>query len=116
MVIDERSLKSIIACPEPGSKDRFMPPDGFVGMVDRWYNPERKDSNSRYSGFMRVRIRSLWWLYINLSRQVMEELCPSVPLEFVPFYDGGYGEAHDEEGIRHNLPRRPADLSSRRND
>ncbi|KAK6829071.1 hypothetical protein RU639_003706 [Aspergillus parasiticus] len=112
MVIDDRSLKSIIACPEPYSEDRFTRPDGFIGMVDGQYNPERKD-NPRYSGFMRVKIGFLWWLYMNLRRHEMEELCPNIPPEFIPVYDGGSGEAQDEEGNTHDFPTRPAGLASR---
>ncbi|KAB8239084.1 uncharacterized protein BDW43DRAFT_305969 [Aspergillus alliaceus] len=92
MVTDERSLKSIIACPKPDSKDRFTRLDGFVGMVDGRYNPEGKDS-PRYLGLMRVGIGFLWWLYISFGSRTMEELCPSVPPVFIPVYDGGNGES-----------------------
>ncbi|KAB8278171.1 hypothetical protein BDV30DRAFT_156276 [Aspergillus minisclerotigenes] len=110
IMIDERSLRSIIAAPD--IEDRFRGAHACVGMVDGTYDPERKD-NQEYSGFMRVKIRVLWWLYINLRSRPMEELCPSAPPGFIPVYDGGYGEVQDEEGNTHNIPQRPAHLSGR---
>ncbi|KAB8222313.1 hypothetical protein BDV33DRAFT_168892 [Aspergillus novoparasiticus] len=112
MVIDERSLKSIIASPEPGSKSRFRQPYAFVGMADGWHDLEQK-GNPGYSGFMRVEIDYLWELYVYFGIWSMDELCPSAPPGFISVYDWWYGEAMDEEGNVHKFPTRPPGLESR---
>ncbi|KAE8346756.1 hypothetical protein BDV24DRAFT_123426 [Aspergillus arachidicola] len=111
MVIDERSLKSIIASPEPGSKSRFRQPYAFVGMVDGRHDPEQK-GNPGYWGFMGVQIHHLWELYVYLGIWTMDELCPSAPPGFISVYDWWYGEAMDEEGNVHKFPTRPPGLKS----
>lgn len=107
LVIDERSLKSIVATD--GSI-------GFVGMVDGQYNATKKH-DMPYNGFMRVQINVLWWLYLNLDMLHMEELCPVVPNGLIPVYDGGDGKAQDEDGnidLRKFAQERPSGLAERR--
>jgi hypothetical protein len=104
LLIDERSLKSIIASSDPlpwleGERPRLpVKTRGFVGMIDGRYPDNRW--KARYTGYMRVDIRSLWHLYRELSRRNMQELCPSeiVPEGLIPFYDSGMGKAQDKEG------------------
>jgi hypothetical protein len=99
LIIDERSLKSIIASPI--TPQRHSQPYGFVGMIDGRY-PETQ-YEPQYTGFMRVEIRCLWPLYVELTSKYMWELCPSVPEGLIPVYDGGTGKAHDEEGNVHPI-------------
>ncbi|KAJ5174367.1 uncharacterized protein N7482_000244 [Penicillium canariense] len=107
LVIDELSLKSIVFSdvPQPwlGGRSPNMGQYclGVVGMIDGLY-PESRD-HPRYTGFMRVYVRSLWDLYCQLCRENMRESIPypylfSVPEGLIPVYDGGTGEAQDEEG------------------
>jgi hypothetical protein len=104
LFIDERSLKSIVASPDPQPwlkgkmPEEPIKPWGFVGMIDGRYPGNRW--KARYTGYMRVDILSLWHLYNELKRRNMQELCPSeiVPEGLIPFYDGGMGKAQDEEG------------------
>lgn len=103
LFIDERSLKSIVASPDPpppwlkGKSPRLpIQPWGFVGMIDGWY-PENSHG-PRYTGYMRVKIDVLWDLYDQLRRRNIQELCPSVPDGLIPFYDGDTGRSQDEEG------------------
>lgn len=102
LLIDERSLKSIVASPDPqpwlGGRRPRKPsqPWGFVGMIDGRYPENRYEP--RYTGYMRVEILSLWSLYNALTSKYMQELCPSVSDGLIPVYDGGSGKAQDEEG------------------
>ncbi|KAJ5740097.1 hypothetical protein N7533_012881 [Penicillium manginii] len=104
LFIDERSLKSIVASPDPQPwlkgkmPEEPIKPWGFVGMIDGRYPGNRW--KARYTGYMRVDILSLWHLYNELKRRNMQELCPSeiVPEGLIPFYDSGMGKAQDEEG------------------
>ncbi|PKX98460.1 uncharacterized protein P174DRAFT_381972 [Aspergillus novofumigatus IBT 16806] len=100
LIIDERSLKSIIASPM--TAQRHGKPYGFVGMIDGRYHPETR-YGLQYTGFMRVEIPRLWHLYAELTSKCMCELCPSVPEGLLPVYDGGTGKAHDEEGNVHPI-------------
>lgn len=97
LIIDERSLKSIIASPT--TPQRHGKSYGFVGMIDGRYPETRYDL--QYTGFMRVEIPYLWPLYAELTSKYMSELCPSVPKGLIPVYDGATGKAHDEEGNVH---------------
>ncbi|KAF7122274.1 hypothetical protein CNMCM5793_000231 [Aspergillus hiratsukae] len=100
LIIDEQSLKSIVASPIPRrgeTPQRRSHPYGFVGMIDGRYPETRYDL--QYAGFMRVEIPCLWPLYVELTNKYMWELCPSVPQGSIPVYDGGTGKAHDEEEI-----------------
>ncbi|GFF82093.1 hypothetical protein IFM47457_05691 [Aspergillus lentulus] len=97
LIIDERSLKSIIASPT--TPQRHGKSYGFVGMIDGRYPETRYDL--QYTGFMRVEIPYLWPLYAELTSKYMWELCPSVPEGLIPVYDGATGKAHDEEGNVH---------------
>jgi hypothetical protein len=99
LIIDERSLKSIVASPI--TRQRYSRPYGFVGMIDGRYPETRYDL--QYAGFMRVKISCLWPLYTELTSKYMWELCPSVPEGLIPVYDGGTGTAHDEEGNVHPI-------------
>lgn len=102
LFIDERSLKSIVASPDPQpwlkGKRLKQPirPWGFVGMIDGRYPENRYEPG--YTGYMRVEVLSLWSLYDELRFKHMQELCPSVPDGLIPFYDSGTGKAQDEEG------------------
>ncbi|CAI7583424.1 unnamed protein product [Penicillium pancosmium] len=102
LFIDERSLKSIVASPDPqpwlkGKRPKQpIRPWGFVGMIDGRYPENRYEPG--YTGYMRVEILSLWGLYDELRIKHMQELCPSVPDGLIPFYDSGTGKAQDEEG------------------
>jgi hypothetical protein len=102
LFIDEWSLKSIVATPDPqpwlGGEipEWFGQPWGFVGMIDGRYPENRYEPG--YTGYMRVDVFSLWELYDDLRRQNMQELCTSVPDGLIPFFDGGTGRAQDEEG------------------
>ncbi|KAJ5742045.1 hypothetical protein N7533_011454 [Penicillium manginii] len=100
LVIDERSLKSIIATTDPFNErgERQWGNVGFVGMVDGRYEQGIKYDIPSYKGFMRVRVRNLWWMYINFDFKSMDDLCHDVPDGLIPVYDGGDGQAHDEEG------------------
>jgi hypothetical protein len=99
LIIDERSLKSIIASPI--TPQRHSQPYGFVGMIDGRY-PETQ-YEPQYTGFIQVEIRCLWPLYVELTSKYMWELCPSVPEGLIPVYDGGTGKAHDKEGNVHPI-------------
>ncbi|KAJ5141856.1 Mitochondrial carrier protein LEU5 [Penicillium atrosanguineum] len=102
LLIDERSLKSIVASPDPqpwvkGRRTKKpSQPWGFIGMIDGRYPENRYEP--RYTGYMRVEIFSLWNLYTALTFRYMQELCPSVPDGLIPVYDSGTGKAQDEEG------------------
>lgn len=102
LFIDEWSLKSIVASPDPqpwlkGKRPKQpIRPWGFVGMIDGRYPENRYEPG--YTGYMRVEILSLWSLYDELRFKHMQELCPSVPDGLIPFYDSGTGKAQDEEG------------------
>jgi len=98
LVIDERALKSIIA-PEDSV--------GFVGAVDGRFDPVMKYDSPYYRGFMRVKISSLWEMYLNLDFDQMCDICPDVPDGWIPVYAGGDRLAHDESGqIERNFSRR----------
>ncbi|KAL4778888.1 hypothetical protein BJX76DRAFT_352238 [Aspergillus varians] len=98
LVIDKRSLKSIIAASNP----RPRLGEGFVGMVDGRYPEETgpgRGADPGYKGFMRVFISSLWFFYGESGNTRMMNLCPKgVPGHLIPVYDEGTGTAHDEEG------------------
>ncbi|KAJ5195295.1 uncharacterized protein N7498_008733 [Penicillium cinerascens] len=102
LLIDERSLKSIVASPDPQSwleetrPKKPSQPWGFVGMIDGRY-PENR-YKPHYTGYMRVDILSLWNLYIEFKFRYMQELCPLVPDGLIPVYDSGTGKAQDEDG------------------
>ncbi|KAF3385189.1 hypothetical protein F1880_001823 [Penicillium rolfsii] len=102
LLIDERSLKSIVNSPDPqpwlGRRwpKQHSHPWGFIGMVDGRYPENKYESN--YTGYMRVEILSLWSLYNEFCMKDMQELCPSVPDGLIPVYDSGTGKAQDEEG------------------
>ncbi|KAL4745632.1 hypothetical protein BDW72DRAFT_186367 [Aspergillus terricola var. indicus] len=94
LMIDEHSLKSIVAASSP----RPRLGEGFVGMVDGRY-PEETGNELGYKGFMRVFISSLWFFYGESETQSMRSLCPKgVPEGLIPVYDEGTGTAHDEKG------------------
>lgn len=103
LVIDERSLKSIVATLDPDSRRESgdSGPLGFVGLVDGRYKPEIKYDKPSYKGFMRVEIDTLWYLYVNLDMVPTDEVCPGVRDGLIPVYDGGDGKAHDEDGNEH---------------
>ncbi|KAF7173063.1 hypothetical protein CNMCM6106_007190 [Aspergillus hiratsukae] len=104
LIIDERSLKSIVASPvfrRGEAPQRHGQPYGFVGMIDGRYPETRYEP--KYTGFMRVELPCLWPLYAELTSKYMWELCPSVPEDLIPVYDGGTGKAHDEEGNVHRI-------------
>jgi hypothetical protein len=72
---------------------------GFVGMIDRRYDPVKKYNGPRYNSFMRVRINVLWWLYMDLGFRYMDEICPSnAPEGWIPIYNGCYREAQEMNG------------------
>jgi hypothetical protein len=102
LLIDERSLKSIVASPDPQSwleEKRPKKPSqtwGFVGMIDGRYPENRYEP--RYTGYIRVEILSLWSLYDALKFRYIQELCPPVSDGLIPVYDGGTGKAQDEAG------------------
>ncbi|KAJ5195576.1 uncharacterized protein N7498_009014 [Penicillium cinerascens] len=102
LLIAERSLKSIVASPDPQSwledtrPRKPSQPWGFVGMTDGRYPENRYEP--RYTGYMRVEILCLWNLCNELACHRMQELCPSVSDGLIPVYDSGTGIAHDEEG------------------
>lgn len=88
LVIDEKSLKSII-------KDEQ---NGFLEVVDPRYSPEERYDNASYRGFMRVQIKALWYLYMQYDWDPMSALCPNSPDGWIPVYDGCYGTVQDEDG------------------
>ena len=108
LVIDERSLKSMTAT---GLDDSV----GFVGAVDGRFNPTKSYEWPRYRGFMRVKIRSLWDMYLNLHFDHMHEICPHVPDGWIPVYASGERVGHDESGQieRDFSQERPAGLRGR---
>ncbi|KAJ5613708.1 hypothetical protein N7528_007362 [Penicillium herquei] len=89
LVIDERSLQSII------SEDKS---NRFVGLVDGRYNPEKEYDWPSYRGYMRVYLSALWSLYENFEYDTVDKLCPDVADGLIPVYDAMDGTAHDEEG------------------
>ncbi|KAJ5928254.1 hypothetical protein N7466_007210 [Penicillium verhagenii] len=89
LVIDEKALKSITA---PGDEV------GWVGAVDARFDPAIKYDWPGYCGFMRVKVRSLWDIYLNLHFDQMWNLCPEVPEGWIPVYDGGSRVGQDESG------------------
>ncbi|KAJ5316722.1 hypothetical protein N7508_001230 [Penicillium antarcticum] len=109
LIIDERSLKSIVATEDPHG--------GFVGVVDGRYTPEKRYDSPSYRGYMRVLVWALWPLYLNLQFDHMCELCPNAPDGWIPVYDESDGTAQDEDG--NFIPRdfgrkRPEGLAQRR--
>ncbi|KAJ5658276.1 uncharacterized protein N7484_001925 [Penicillium longicatenatum] len=80
LMIDERSLKSIVA------KDDYS---GFVGVVDGWYLPGIKYDWPSYRGYMRAEVAALWPLYQNLDFNHMDDVFLSVADGFIPVYDAG---------------------------
>ncbi|KAJ5333626.1 hypothetical protein MYU51_011499 [Penicillium brevicompactum] len=90
LVIDEKSLKSIIA--DGGEKY------GFLGAIDPQYNPEEGYDYASYRGYMRVQVKALGDLYMQLDWNFMCVLCPDYPDGWIPVYDGGYGTVQDEDG------------------
>ena len=94
LLIDERSLNSIVASSSPHPQLG----EAFVGMIDGRY-PDETRHDPRYKGFMRVDIFCLWFLYEELGNYSMRALCPEgVPEGLIPVYDEGTGRAQDEEG------------------
>lgn len=94
LVIDERSLKSVVRASSP----RPRLGEAFVGMVDGRY-PDETGNEPGYTGFMRVDIFCLWFLYGEMGNNSMREVCPKgVPEGLIPVYDEGTGMAQDEEG------------------
>ncbi|KAL5040764.1 hypothetical protein BDW71DRAFT_201909 [Aspergillus fruticulosus] len=75
LVIDERSLKSIMSSSSPSPRLG----EAFVGMIDGWWSDE-----TRYKGFMRVDVSHLWAVWPD-----------SVPEGLITVYDEGPGMAHD---------------------
>ncbi|KAJ6031850.1 hypothetical protein N7540_002582 [Penicillium herquei] len=89
LVIDERSLQSIIAEDDSNR---------FIGVVDGRYNPETKYDWPGYRGYMRVHLSALWPLYKNFEYDTVDMLCPHIADGLIPVYDDMDGMAHDEEG------------------
>ncbi|KAJ5930941.1 hypothetical protein N7466_006434 [Penicillium verhagenii] len=88
-VIDEKALKSITA---PGHRV------GWVGAVDGRFDPATKYEWPDYRGFMRVKVRSLWELYLDLEGKHMWEVCPAPPEGWIPVYASGERVGQDESG------------------
>lgn len=110
LLIDEASLKSIVACREPRPFDKSSPVrgqqkafDAYVEMVYGRYSNTIKYGWA-YPSFMRVELLSLWDLYLRMGYKSMSKLCPIVAEGLIPVYEGGNGKACDEEGNEHPRP------------
>lgn len=62
LVVDEESLKSLVDAADDGE-----PPTGWVTVVDPFYDADERYCDMTYRGWMRVDVRELWQMALQLE-------------------------------------------------
>ncbi|KAJ5918361.1 hypothetical protein N7454_010736 [Penicillium verhagenii] len=71
---------------------------GWVGAVDGRFDPATKYEWPNYYGFMRVKVKSLWELYLDLEGKYIWEVYPAPLKGWIPVYASGERVGQDESG------------------